>query len=72
MNKRLYPPCPLFTKLCMEEGSETVLDKYFDVDGEVIGDAPQQLKDEIEMIRYGDIDDDGNWYLPENHRQRLE
>ena len=62
----------MYDALCDEYGTEAVLEMFFDENDEVIEDAPQQLKDEIEMLRYGDIDDDGNWYLPENHRQRLE
>ncbi|MCI1666204.1 MAG: hypothetical protein LKI25_07600 [Atopobiaceae bacterium] len=46
-----YPNCPMFESLVYELGADVVFSRYFDVNNNVVDDAPQQLKDEIAMLR---------------------
>ncbi|MCI2174052.1 MAG: hypothetical protein LKK57_05845 [Atopobiaceae bacterium] len=41
----------MFESLVYELGADVVFSRYFDVNNNVVDDAPQQLKDEIAMLR---------------------
>ncbi len=53
------PECPMFEKLLDELGAFAVFDRYFDENNNIVDDAPQQLKDEVAMLReeLGPIED---------------
>lgn len=53
---RIYPPMPLFEELVTELGYFKFRERFFDDEGDVVEDAPQQLKDEIALLRDPDWD----------------
>lgn len=54
MTIALHPPMPFFEKLIEEHGTFYVYDHYFDEDMEVLPDAPEKLKREVEALRSPD------------------
>lgn len=45
------PECPMFESLLDDLGSDVVFKRYFDEYYNVLDNAPQQLKDEVAMLR---------------------
>ena len=54
MTIRINPPTPFVDELVKEHGSFYVFDHYFDEDMEVLPDAPEELKREVEALRNPD------------------
>lgn len=42
---------PFIDPYCLEHGSEELFTRSFNVDGDLLPDAPQQLHDEVAAIR---------------------
>ena len=47
----IHPDTPLYTSLCRQYGCDVVWKMYFDESMNVLDSAPQQLKDEINLLR---------------------